>query len=176
KYSGSSTLMENVLIMATVANSKAGQNRRFLMGARSMSGWSQRSWRTTNAAAKATVASSAAAATSGLMVSCDKPNDNAVNTTADSATDATSRCASLVSRFFTKKKPMTASTAMAATGTTKMLCQPNAVTSAPHTTGANAGPNVIMHPPTDMNAPSRFFGVTAKMVFIMSGMKMPVPT
>ena len=38
KYSGSSTLMENVLIIATVANSKAGQNRRFLMGARSMSG------------------------------------------------------------------------------------------------------------------------------------------
>ena len=176
KYSGSSTLMENVLIMATVANSKAGQNRRFLMGARSMSGWSQRSWRTTNAAARATVASSAAAATSGLMVSCDKPNDSAVSTTADSATDTTSRCASLVSRFFTKKKPMTASTAMAATGTTKMLCQPNAVTSAPHTTGAKAGPNVIMHPPMDMNDPSRFFGVTARMVFIISGMKMPVPT
>ena len=57
-----------------------------------------------------------------------------------------------------------------------MLCQPNMVTSAPHTTGANAGPNVIMQPPTDRYDPSLFFGVTTRMVFIMSGMKMPVPT
>ena len=61
-------------------------------------------------------------------------------------------------------------------GTTKMLCHPNAVTSAPHTTGANAGPNVIMQPPTDRYVPSLFFGVTTRMVFIISGMKMPVPT
>lgn len=57
-----------------------------------------------------------------------------------------------------------------------MLCQPNEVTSAPHTTGANAGPNVITQPPMDMNVPRRFFGMTARIVFIMAGMKMPVPT
>ena len=57
-----------------------------------------------------------------------------------------------------------------------MLCHPNVVTSAPHTTGANAGPNVIMQPPMDMNVPIFSFGVTTNTVFIMSGMKIPEPT
>ena len=45
----------------------------------------------------------------------------------------------------------------------------------PHTTGARAGPNVIMHPPIDMNVPRRFLGATTRMVFIIMGMKMPEP-
>ena len=46
---------------------------------------------------------------------------------------------------------------------------------APHTTGANAGPKVIMQPPVAMAPPSLFLGVTARMVFIMSGMNRPEP-
>ena len=45
----------------------------------------------------------------------------------------------------------------------------------PVTTGANAGPNVIMQPPMDMNWPRRCFGVTARIVFIIIGMNSPLP-
>ena len=38
KYSGSSTLSENVVIIATTTSSTAGQNRTLLMGAMSMRG------------------------------------------------------------------------------------------------------------------------------------------
>lgn len=85
-----------------------------------------------------------------MMVSSARPNESAVRNTADSSAEGVSRCASLVSRFFTSTAPPTISTAMATVGTRKMLCQPAAVTSAPHTTGASAGPNVIMQLPIDM--------------------------
>ena len=75
----------------------------------------------------------------------------------------------------TKKKPKTARRAMAIAGTRKTLCHPRAVTMPPHTTGAKAGPKVIVQLPMDMKVPSLFFGVTARIVFIIMGMKMPVP-
>mgnify|MGYP007061903247 CR=1 FL=1 len=101
KYNGSSTLIENMLIMAMVTRMSAGQNERFFIGARSISGCAHRSWRTTNTAAAAAASASVAAAITPFVVSCVRPYDNAVSTTADSTTDAASRCASLVSRFFT---------------------------------------------------------------------------
>ena len=64
---------------------------------------------------------------------------------------------------------------MAARGTANTLCQPNEVTSAPHTVGARAGPNVIMQPPMDRNVPNLRLGAITSTVFIMSGMKMPEP-
>ena len=43
KYRGSSTLNENVVVMATTTMSTAGQKRALFMSRTSMSGWSQRS-------------------------------------------------------------------------------------------------------------------------------------
>ena len=77
--------------------------------------------------------------------------------------------------FLTANSATKASTAMAARGTANTLCQPNEVTSAPHTVGARAGPNVITQPPMARNVPSLRFGATTRTVFIMSGMKMPEP-
>ena len=51
--------------------------------------------------------------------------------------------------FLTEGTATMAKTTIATVGTTKMLCHPNAVTTAPHTTGASAGPNVIMQLPID---------------------------
>ena len=67
-------------------------------------------------------------------------------------------------------------TAITIIGTAKMLRQPSPVTSAPHTTGANAGPNVIVQLPIDRYVPVFSRGTTTRIAFIISGMKMPVPT
>ena len=100
KYSGSSTLIENMLIIAMVTRMIAGQNARFFIGAKSMSGCAHRSWRTTNTATMAAASTRAATARTPSVVSCVKPNDNTVSATAERTTDSTSRCASCVSRFF----------------------------------------------------------------------------
>ena len=73
-------------------------------------------------------------------------------------------------------KPKTTRSTITAIGAIKIERHPRFVTNAPHTTGANAGPNVMVHPPNERYDPSLFFGVTAKIVFIIRGMNTPEPT
>ena len=56
-----------------------------------------------------------------------------------------------------------------------MDLHPSRVTNEPHSTGAKAGPKVIMQPPVAMYTPKRFLGHTERMVLIIMGMSMPEP-
>ena len=114
--------------------------------------------------------------TTGCAMTWARPNDSVKRNTADRHALGTSRWISEVPRLHRNTMPSRAITTMPTSGTTNTECQPKAVTRQPHTTGANAGPKLIMHPPMDMNVPSLFLGVTTRMVFIIMGMNMPAPT
>lgn len=55
-------------------------------------------------------------------------------------------------------------------------CHPHASTITPVTIGADAGPKAIIPLPIAKNVPSRCEGTISKIAFIMSGIKIPVPT
>ena len=107
----------------------------------------------------------------------DRPYTRANRPTAERATDTTS---SLIfsgsAMFLMHTAPARASTLTRTAAGTNTLRQPNAVTIRPDTTGANAGPKVIMQLPMDRYVPKRLRGATISTVLIMAGMKMPVPT
>lgn len=61
-------------------------------------------------------------------------------------------------------------------GTINTLRHPHASTITPVTIGADAGPKAIIPLPIARNVPSRCEGTISKIAFIMSGIKIPVPT
>ena len=91
RYSGSSTLMLKLPIMAMVVSTTDGQNARLFMGVRSMSGCSQRSWRNTNSTAVTTATASDPTASATSMVSSTRPRLSAHRNTAESTVDGMSR-------------------------------------------------------------------------------------
>ena len=94
RYIGSKTLQLKLPIMAMVVKMMDGQNAMLFMGVRSISGFSQRSWRRMNSATETAITTREIAATNVSSVSMTKPKLSDIKKTAESTTDTTSRCAS----------------------------------------------------------------------------------
>ena len=150
KYSGRSTLIENVVIMATTTRTQAREKRGFRRGLRSSSGWVRRRWRKTKPAMPARPRAIAIKATGRAVVTTDRPFTSANRPRAESATDIRSSLTCSGSAMFriSSAPHTTSNTTMTAEGR-KTLRHPNAVTMRPDTTGAKAGPKVIMQLPMD---------------------------
>ena len=78
-------------IMAMVVSTTDGQKARLFMGVRSMSGCSQRSWRSTNSTAVTTATASDPTASATSMVSSTRPRLSVHRNTAESTVDGMSR-------------------------------------------------------------------------------------